>query len=198
MAFDVEMDRCALLILDHQQLLIDGYVKDPTAHLKKVRSLLALTRDRMPVIHVKVAFRPEYPEISDNNKIFSAVRAGKRFLDDDPRSEIPHELRSVKTDIVIVKHRVSAFEGTDLQLVLRAQRVETLILFGIATSGVVLSTVRQAADLDYRLVVVEDLCHDNDNEIHEFLVQKILPRQAAVVTLEALAARLTAEQGCSE
>jgi nicotinamidase-related amidase len=57
-----------------------------------------------------------------------------------------------------------------------------LIILGYATSGVVLSTVRYAADLDYRLFVVEDCCSDQDPEVHDFLTQRIFPRQAEVVS----------------
>ena len=57
---------------------------------------------------------------------------------------------------------------------------------GIATSGVVLSTVRWAADLDYSLVVVEDCCADSDEEVHRVLMQKVFPRQARVIAADAL------------
>ena len=55
-------------------------------------------------------------------------------------------------------------------------------MLGYATSGVVLSTVRAAAALDYRLVVVEDCCADQDADVHDFLTQRLFPRQAEVVT----------------
>jgi nicotinamidase-related amidase len=64
---------------------------------------------------------------------------------------------------------------------LRAKNVDTLILTGIATSGVVLSTLRDAADRDYRLLVVEDLCQDSDVHVHDVLMRRVFPRQAAVV-----------------
>jgi nicotinamidase-related amidase len=86
--------------------------------------------------------------------------------------------------LTVVKHRTGAFSGTDLEMILRAKGVDTLILFGIATSGVVLSTVRYAADSDYRLVVVTNCCSDQDPEVHNCLVGKIFPRQATVVTSE--------------
>ena len=53
----------------------------------------------------------------------------------------------------------------------------------MATSGVVLSTVRQAADLDYRLVVLADGCLDADPEVHRVLTEKVFPRQADVLTV---------------
>jgi len=52
---------------------------------------------------------------------------------------------------------------------------------GYATSGVILSTVRYAADLDYNLYVVEDCCSDSDVDVHDFLINRILPRQADIV-----------------
>jgi len=67
--------------------------------------------------------------------------------------------------------------------VLRAANIDTLVLTGIATSGVVLSTLRQAADLDYRLVVLSDACLDSDAEVHRVLMEKVFPRQADVVTV---------------
>ena len=81
----------------------------------------------------------------------------------------------------MTKKRVSAFTGSDLELVLRASEVTSLVLAGIATSGVVLSTVREAADRDYQLTVLEDLCLDADEEVHRVLTQKIFPRQAEVI-----------------
>jgi nicotinamidase-related amidase len=77
---------------------------------------------------------------------------------------------------------VSAFSGSDLDVLLRATGAGTLVLAGIATSGVVLSTVRQAADLDYRLVVLADACADRDEEVHRVLTGKVFPRQAVVTT----------------
>jgi nicotinamidase-related amidase len=87
---------------------------------------------------------------------------------------------------VVVKHRVNAFFGTDLEMMLRAHDIDTLVLLGHATSGVIVSTVRYAADADYRLVVVEDGCADRDAEMHTFLMQRLFPRQATVVSAEAL------------
>jgi nicotinamidase-related amidase len=69
-------------------------------------------------------------------------------------------------------------------VVLRAGDVDTLVLTGIATSGVVLSTLRQAADLDYRLVVLSDACLDADAEVHRVLTEKVFPRQADVLTVD--------------
>ena len=59
------------------------------------------------------------------------------------------------------------------------------------SSGVVLSTVRHAGDLDYRLVVVRDCCADADAEVHAMLLDIVIAKQAAVVTTAELAGALT-------
>jgi nicotinamidase-related amidase len=85
---------------------------------------------------------------------------------------------------VVLKRRVSAFSGSDLDVLLRAAGADSLVLAGIATSGVVLSTLRQAADLDYRLTVLSDACADGDAEVHRVLLDKVFPRQALVTTTD--------------
>ena len=86
-----------------------------------------------------------------------------------------------KDDIFVVKHRVSAFRGTDLE-VLRAKEIDTLVMFGIATSGVVLSTSLEASDADYRFAVMKDCCVDGDAELHANLIDKVFAQRAAVLT----------------
>jgi nicotinamidase-related amidase len=77
-----------------------------------------------------------------------------------------------------------------LEVVLRAQGISHLVLWGIATSGVVLSTLREAADRDYQLTVLSDCCVDSDEEVQRVLLSKVFPRQAEVVQASAWSARL--------
>ena len=93
-------------------------------------------------------------------------------------------------EITVYKHRVSAFSGNDLQMILRSQSITQLVLFGIATSGIVLSTLRQASDLDYRCVVVKDCCFDGDEEVHRVLTEKVFAKQATVVGADDLITRM--------
>jgi nicotinamidase-related amidase len=84
-------------------------------------------------------------------------------------------------DVTVVKRRISAFAGTDLGLLLASRDVEQLVLLGVSTSGVVLSTLRAAADLDFRLTVLSDCCFDEDRTVRECLVDRIFPTQAEVL-----------------
>jgi nicotinamidase-related amidase len=87
-------------------------------------------------------------------------------------------------EVVIIKKRISAFTGSDLEVVLRSMEIRHLVLTGISTSGVVLSTTREAADKDYRITILSNGCADNDEEVHRVLMAKIFPRQAAVMSVE--------------
>jgi nicotinamidase-related amidase len=69
-------------------------------------------------------------------------------------------------ELVIRKQRVGAFSETQLHMILRARGIENLVFFGITTSGITLSTLRRAFDLDYRGVVLRDACFDADEEVH--------------------------------
>ncbi len=87
---------------------------------------------------------------------------------------------------------MSAFACSDLDVLLRGLGADGLVLAGISTGGVVLSTLRQAADLDHRLTVLADACADLDEEVHRVLTGKVFPRQAAVTTTEEWIAALRA------
>ena len=125
----------------------------------------------MRVVHVVVGFRPGAPEASETFRAHAA-----RLTDPHPA------MTPAEGDVVVTKRRVSAFAGSDLEVLLRANEIRHLVLCGIATSGVVLSTIREAADRDYRLTVLSDLCVDADPEVHRVLLGKVFPRQAKVMT----------------
>ena len=144
------------------------------------------------VCYSATVFRPGYPEISPRNKTFSQRKASGAPAIADPLAVIHPAVRPREGEVVVGKHRVNALYGTDLDLTLRANSVDTLILLGYATSGVVLSTTRYAADADYRLFIVADCCADADGEVHDFLTQRIFPRQAEVVSAAEVMAALTA------
>lgn len=134
------------------------------------------------VCYSATVFRPGYVEISSRNKTFSQRKESGQPAVSDPTQLIHDAVKPIDGEVVVGKHRVNALYGTGLDVVLRANDIETLIILGYATSGVVLSTLRYAADLDYRLVVVEDCCADQQPDVHDFLTQRIFPRQADVVS----------------
>jgi nicotinamidase-related amidase len=180
----------ALLIMDVQNGVVQRFADDEGYLPRLAAAAKAARTAGLTVIYVTVGFRPGYPEISPRNKSFSAIAGSGRFADGDPGAAIDATVAAAPGDIVVVKRRVSAFAGSDLDLVLRSAGIDSLVLAGIATSGVVLSTLRQAADLDYQLTVLADGCLDADPEVHRVLTEKVFPRQAEVVSTAAWIASL--------
>ena len=179
----------ALLLMDFQVGIVNR-LGSPEVVATARTALEAARRHAIPVIQVRVAFRDGTPEVSSRNKSFSALVGQDSMGLDDPGTQVVEDLAPAPGDVVVVKRRVSAFTGSDLEVVLRALEVDHLVLAGIATSGVVLSTLRDAADRDYRLTVLADACSDGDDEVHRVLTEKVFPRQADVVTVDAWAASL--------
>lgn len=186
------MTSTALLVMDVQQGIVERFGGEEGYLPKLSAAVAAARRAGIGIIYVTVAFRPGHPEVSERNKAFAAMTGTGRFTEDDPGARIHPAVAPAPGDVVVTKRRVSAFAGSDLDVVLRAGGTDSLVLAGIATSGVVLSTLRQAADLDYRLTVLADGCLDADPEVHRVLLEKVFPRQADVVRIADWTAGLQA------
>lgn len=182
----------ALLVMDFQERIV-GMVADSATLVERARAAIDTAHEAgIPVIYVVVRFREGFPEVSARNKSFSALKTGGMPLgENSSEAQIYSGLAPAAGDLVVTKRRVSAFAGSDLEVVLRGLNIHRLVLAGIATSGVVLSTLREAADKDYELVVLSDACADMDEEVHRVLLTKVFPRQADVMTVEQWAAGLS-------
>jgi nicotinamidase-related amidase len=183
-AFSIDPARTAVLIMDYQNDIVGMLAEDVRGPLiEKASTILKEARQaKIQVIYVIVRFRDGYPEVNPQNKLFSGLKQSGRFIEGTPGAEIDPRVAPQSGDIVVTKRRVGAFSTTDLETILRAKNINKLVLFGISTSGVILSTVRWAADMDYSLVVVSDACADRDPEVHRVLMDKVFPWQATVVT----------------
>lgn len=184
----LDFTRTAVLAMDCQAGIVSIYAKPADEFTARAAGVLKAARSaKIPVIHVQVGFRPGLPEIGTRNRLFAAIKSSPEHqkLFAGPAAEIHPALGPEPGDIVITKHRVSAFTGTDLDMILRANEIDTLVLFGIATSGVVLSTVLDGGDADYRIVVISDCCADMDQELHTALLTRLFARRGEVVTADA-------------
>lgn len=177
----MDRERTALLIMDAQPEIVERFGESGITE-RLARAAEAARAAGVRVIYVKVGFREGYPEISPKSATFSRIAELGGFVE-GVSSTVHPAVAPQPADVVVTKRRVSAFAGSDLDVVLRAGDIESLVLSGIATSGVVLSTMRQAADLDFSLTVLSDGCTDPDEEVHRVLCEKVFPRQAQVLTV---------------
>jgi nicotinamidase-related amidase len=184
----------ALLVMDVQVGFMNHYGGDADKLLETLQQAIAAARSAsVPVIYVRVGFRPGVPEMSRRNRMYKHAAASLEMGVDDAGTQIHPAIAPQTHDIVVVKKRSSAFAGSDLEVVLRSLDVTALVLAGYATSGVVLSTLRQAADLDFQVTVLRDGCADGNREVHDFLLDKVFSQQAAVCAVADWAGGLTAQ-----
>lgn len=174
----------ALLVMDMQTAILGMLPSADTVIQNVSKAIEKARKNNIPVVYVAVGFRPGMPEVSENNKTFSAFKERLTSVDMNEFIKIHPSLLPQEGDVSVVKRRVSAFAGSDLEVVLRAKGIQNMVLTGVATSGVVLSTTREAADKDYTITILADCCADGDDEVHNVLLSKVLSRQADVINVD--------------
>lgn len=171
----------ALLLMDLQRAHLSHV---PDAYLPHaVQALRTARAAGVPVIHVALRLRDGHTDAHPRNKTFGAL-PHHLFTADDPGAAIHPDVAPAADEIVVHKNRVSAFAGNNLHQILTAQNIGHVVLAGIATGGIVLSTALQAADLDYEVTVLSDACADPDPTLHDTILTGLLARRGTVSTVE--------------
>jgi nicotinamidase-related amidase len=179
--------RTALLIMDFQHGVVARMPGlDPL--LARVQQAIADVRDHGGTIaYVRVAFtEADWVAIPPANATFARVAENRLMHDEDPSTAIHARLAPQPGDVMVRKTRVGAMSTTDLDRQLRDRGIDTLVLAGLSTSGVVLSTLIEAVDRDYRLYVLSDGTDDPDPETRDVLLGKVFPRRAQVIDTAGL------------
>jgi nicotinamidase-related amidase len=186
----IDPAKTALLVMDYQNGIVER-VEGAEALLAGAKQAIGLIRARGGTVgYVRVGFADGEAPTGTMGQRIGREAALTTFHADAPATQIHDDITPENGDIVVRKTRVGPFGTTDLHEQLQAKGIDTLILAGISTSGVVLSTVRDGHDRDYRLIVLSDLCADPEADVHAFLTERIFPRQAEVITSDQLDARL--------
>jgi nicotinamidase-related amidase len=173
--------------MDYQPAILSN-LPNAAALIERTRAAIVVARAAgVQVGYVRVAFTAQdYAAVTSRNKSFGRLAGGGYLLDGTPEADVHPDLAPIDGDIVVTKTRVGAFSTTRLALLLNAHDVDTLVLAGLSTSGVVLSTLRDAADRDYRILVLADCCDDPNAESHRVLIDHVFPRQADIIESSAL------------
>jgi nicotinamidase-related amidase len=183
----------ALLLMDFQYAMV-GALGDKVAAPVVANAVAALEwarANKILVAHIRVAFEPaEVAQIPDTNKNFAPVRSAGMLRSGSPEVEIVDLVKPADDEQVFCKTRIGAFSTTALAPWLAERNIDTVVLAGITTSGVMLSTVREASDKDLRAIVLHDATADFDPVVHETLTQRVFPATAEVVSTTQLTAAL--------
>ncbi len=170
----------ALVIGDVQAGILETFPWSRTV-LGPLQSLLPQARATgVHLIYVRAALRGTQADIPQRNPIATWMAgAGELFHEDSPQTRIHPDIAPSPDEPVVTKRRVSAFTGTDLDSMLRARDVHSIVLAGVATSGVVLATLIAAVELDYAVTVLTDCCADQDEAVHTLLTTVVFPGRGA-------------------
>lgn len=192
---EVDPKECALLVTGCQPGVLDSLSAADNLVVKINAAIDIVRLHGGHIVFAKMAFDDlDFKFTPTTNREFSALARQGRFRNRTPESAIHQALAVQPTDIVVRTTRLGAFSTTDLDEQLTNLGVTTLIVSGAHTSGTVLSTVREAADRDYRLIILSDCCADPDTETHRFLITRIFPRQAEITSAAELYLSLAADK----
>lgn len=172
--------RTALVVMHYQTDIMRLFPSVAPSLLANTRKLCDAARAKnVSVYFARIHFSPGYPEVSPLNRNGQGIKQLGLFVDD----EIAPELGQLASEPLIIAHRASVFFGTDLQARLSTQGIDTLIMVGIASTGVVLSSVAYASDADFRLLTVKDCCYDPDQVVHDHLFSTAFDSRTTVLSL---------------
>ncbi|MDE1990961.1 MAG: cysteine hydrolase [Rhizobiaceae bacterium] len=154
--------------------------------VENAAKLLAFARENnIPVVHVRIAFRPDHADVIQNCTIFRNVVASKAMVDGSWGAEFHDGLGPLAGEFVVKHSRVNAFYGSQLEEVLRVLKAKRLIMAGVATNSVVLTSVACAADMGYEVIVVGDACSSGRPDLHQSTLEN-MKLVAEVTEVDAL------------
>lgn len=188
----IDPSTTAIVTVDVQPTVLSRFT-DTDALIGRIRTAIDTARTsgaRARFVRVFLT-ADDAAAVSPRNKMFGHF-ATMTPPADGPQSQVDSRLVVAGDDEVFTKVRMGSFSTTNLHEDLRTHGIDTIVLAGIATSGAVLSTAREAADLDYRVVVLSDCCADFDPEVHRVLTEQVLPMTSEVIDLAAFREAITA------
>ena len=183
----------ALVVMDMQRMLVASTGAAQGVLDRLAKAIETARKAGMLVIYVMVHIREGHPEISPRNRVFSRI-----FTTGAPPAasmEIHPAIAPRPGDVVVTKVRVSAFSGSDFEVILRSQGITHVVLGGLYTSGAVLATALEAADKDYELTVLSDGCADPNEEVHRVLMTSLFPSRGEVLAVDEWEQRVAAAMG---
>jgi len=157
----INRDKTAIIILDYQVGSL-GYFPEEISNglISRANQITAAARQKgIPVIFIRLQKAERTPD-----------------------TELHPQLVRKADELVLTKKKSSPFSTTDLDARMKKRGIDTLVILGVYTGGAVLSTVKWAAEMDYRMFVISDCCAERDEEVQRVLMAKVLTHKTTVLT----------------
>lgn len=189
----------AILLLDLQNEMVDAGGKIGGGGLAKVieqrgvigkaAKVLAAARGRgMPVVFVRLGFRPDYADALSVAPRIAKLKANNAAILGTWGTEFPAAIVPRENELVVTKQCVNPFYNTGLLNWLLARGIKRIFIGGVVTNLVVESTARAADDAGLAVTVLEDCCAAPNPDWHKFSIENILPMFAEISSSEKFAA----------
>ncbi len=191
---NLDTQRCALIIQDMQNdVVMEGgafassgspqHCREQNA-IENIKRLAEVCRSKgIPVIHVWFQCEPGHPGITLNAPLFEGLVDASALVRGTWGGEPVAGLEAQPGDLVVTKMRMSAFEGTGLETVLKAEGRDILIETGAWTNMSIEHTARTGADKGYTMVIPEDGCSTMNSDWHNAAINYALTNVAAVTSV---------------
>jgi nicotinamidase-related amidase len=199
MTSTIDPKKSALLLLDLQVGILGRLpadVKDSV--VSSAASAISTARKAgATVAYVHAALtESDIAAIPDFNPMFAPIKShpemAAAFHPEAPTTQIDERIAPQPGDLFHRKNRVGTFQREPSKALLDefyAKGIKTVFISGVISSGAVESAVRQLADLDFQLFVLEDACADYDPEVHKVLCEKVFPKQASVIKVAEMTSK---------
>ncbi|TQS18531.1 cysteine hydrolase family protein [Microbispora sp. KK1-11] len=174
------MTTTALIVGDLQAGIVDNYPFAAAVLPVVEKAVSAARASGTPVVFIRFGLRASGLDVG-NPLIGGLHGAGTLFHEDSPETLVHPRIKPLPHEAVVLKRRASAFAASDLDQLLRAQRIDSIVLTGVATGAMIAATLYDASDRDYRVTVLSDACADAEPEVHDFLVNRVFPARGADV-----------------
>jgi biuret amidohydrolase len=173
------VDKAALVIMHYQvDVFSILFGAQPSPLLDECNALIRRWRATgRPLLFPNFFLGEKYERVSKSNRLISSIVPTGKF-----RSAVPMKGLAIEwNDIFYACPRASVFVDTTLDADLRTRGISTLVMAGISTTGVVLSSVAWASDADYDVRLVKECCYDPDRDAHEALFRSNFGGRVQVV-----------------
>ena len=188
------MDKKALIMIDYINDIVHSQGKISSCAnminekriIEKANGVLTTARkNNFLIIWIKVGFNSNYSEVSDNSPIFKGAKIHQALIQNTWGTELISGLEYRDPELIIFKNRINPFYATNLELILRTNKIEHIYLAGVSTEWAIEAAARDAHDKDFIVSIIEDLCASHNEEIHNMSI-KTMSRIAKIINSEEL------------
>lgn len=166
--------KAALLVIDYINGIINGSCKDYAKKypiVKNTNKVITFCRSQnIPIYHVRVAFDKHYTGLPKHSPLFNQAKEKGLFQIGNSDAEFIEEIDIKPSDIIINKTAVSPFHSQGLLDSLKSSQIEKLIFTGVATDNAINLGTREAHDMGFYTVIVEDACGASSEEHHQWAI----------------------------